>query len=273
VDSENGAAYIRRSPIRRVLHVVVPPAARRNLWLKLSRAGRLADVYMFLDPGVRSRRVTKKTELVIDGVARSSNSYAGAVLIHLHGEELRFAHHLHTPRAIERGVALGRPTIVLIREPRAVVASLLQYTPAPVSFFVDFYLGYYERVEPFLADVVLADFTEVINDFGAVIARCNDKFGTDLTVYDRTDEDEAVVRELIDMWSAQAAKPEELEMKAPRPSDQRKPAEAMLADLSPEDQKSLARAEALYTRIWATYNTHQHPPTPTAGRRHRGVRR
>jgi len=251
VNSEKTATYIPWSPARRVLHALMPSGARRSLWLKLSRAGRLADAHMFLDPRIRPRRVTKKTELVIDGVARSSNSYSSAVLVYLHGEDMRFAHHLHTPRAIQRGVALGRPTIVLIREPRAVIASLMQYDPAPVSFLVDSYLGYYERVEPLLDDVVLADFSEVIEDFGAVIARCNDKFGTDFTVYQRTDEDESAVRRLIDMYSAQAIKPEEFEMKVSRPSDKRKSAEEMLAGLGPEDQASLARAEALYARIWS----------------------
>lgn len=260
MNSEKLSDYVPRSPVRRALHAVLPAQVRQRLWLKLTRARRLTDVYTFLVPRIRSRRVTRKSQLVIDGIPRSSNSYSSAVLYHLQGKDMRFAHHLHSPRAIERGVALGRPTIVLIREPRAVIGSMMQYDPAPLSFLVDAYLSYYERVEPLLDDVVLADFTEVIKDFGAVIARCNDKFGTDFTVYERTDENEAEVRDLIDMWSAQAIKPDELEMKTSRPSDNRKSAEEVLSGLGPEDQISLARAEALYARIWSKCRTSPHEP-------------
>src|SRR5687767_14375470 len=164
------------------------------MWLRLTRGRRLTDFYLWLDPRFRPQRVTRRTDLIIDGMARSANSYSYVALLHTHGDELSIAHHLHTPRAIERGAAFGLPTIVLIREPRAVLASVMQYDEGgSPSSFLDAYLSYYRRVEPLLDRVVLADFTEVIDDFGAVIERCNAKFGSSFVRYVKTDEDEAAI--------------------------------------------------------------------------------
>lgn len=243
-------AHARRGPVRRVLHVLFPPPVRRRIWLWLSQAGILADAYMWLDPRVRLRRVSRSTDLVIDGMARSSNSYSYVALLYAHGDTLSIAHHLHTPRAIERGVKLGLPTIVLIREPRAVLASVIQFDEGGLpSYFLDAFLSYYRRVEPLLDRVVLADFTEVIADFGAVIDRCNEKFGTSFVRYNRTEEGEAAIVAKIDEIMAQVAAPEDLESKTPRPSQQRRSVDEVLAELGPADQELLAEAERLYARL------------------------
>ena len=169
-----GAAFARGGPVRRALHVVFPPPARRRIWLWVTRGGPVADLYFWLDPRTRSRRVTRKTDIVIDGMARSANSYAHVAFLLTNGESLNISHHLHTPRVIERGVRFGIPTIVLIRDPRAVLASVIQYDKdGSAEQFLDAYLSYYRTVEPLLDRVVLADFTEVIADFGGVIDRCN----------------------------------------------------------------------------------------------------
>ena len=159
----------------------MPTAARHRIWMWVSRSGKMADIYMWLDPRIRPRRVTRRSDLVMDGMARSANSYAYFALRQSNGDSLSVSHNLHTPRLIERGVKFGLPTIVLIREPRAVLASVMQFDEdGSPRHFIDAYTTYYRTVEPLLDRVVLADFTEVIADFGAVIRRCNAKFGTDL---------------------------------------------------------------------------------------------
>src|SRR5688500_16542783 len=169
----------------------MPTAARHRIRMWLSSSGRLLDIYMWLDPRIRPRRVTRRSDLVIDGVARSANSYSYFALRQSNGDSLSISHNLHTPRLIERGVKFGLPTIVLIREPRAVLASAMQFD-AGVSarHCIDAFNTYYRTVEPLLDRVVLADFTEVISDFGAVIRRCNARFGTDFVPYERTDDSE-----------------------------------------------------------------------------------
>jgi len=250
VTNATTGADFRAGPIRRVVQRVLTPEIRRRMWLQLTRGRRLTDLYLWLDPRFRPQRVTRSTDLVIDGMARSANSYSYVALLHAHGDDLSIAHHLHTPRAIERGVAFGLPTIVLVREPRAVLASVMQYDEGgSPSGFLDAYLSYYRRVEPLLDRVVLADFTEVIDDFGAVIERCNAKFGSSFVRYVKTDEDEAAIMAKIDEIMAQVSSPEERESKTPRPSERRRPVDEVLAELEPTDQESLAEAERLYARL------------------------
>ncbi|MGA9100789.1 hypothetical protein [Aeromicrobium sp.] len=245
-----GAAFARGGPVRRALHVVFPPPARRRIWLWVTRGGPVADLYFWLDPRTRSRRVTRKTDIVIDGMARSANSYAHVAFLLTNGESLNISHHLHTPRVIERGVRFGIPTIVLIRDPRAVLASVIQYDKdGSAEQFLDAYLSYYRTVEPLLDRVVLADFTEVIADFGGVIDLCNAKFGTSFARYERTDEGEAAIVAKIDEIMATVAAPEDLESKTPRPSELRRSVDEVLADLGPENQAALAEAERLYARL------------------------
>ena len=245
-----GAAFARGGPVRRTLHVLFPPPIRRKIWLWVTRAGVVADFYFWLDPRTRSRRVTRRTDLVIDGMARSANSYSHVALLLTNGESLAISHHLHTPRVIQRGVKFGLPTIVLIREPRAVLASVIQYDKdGSARHFLDAYLSYYRTVEPLLDHVVLADFTEVIADFGAVIDRCNAKFGTSFVRYNRTEEGEAAIVKKIDEIMAQVAAPEDLESKTPRPSEQRRSVDEVLAELGPADRERLGEAERLYARL------------------------
>ncbi len=241
---------LRVGPVRRVVQRVLSPDLRRRLWLRLTRGRRLTDLYLWLDPRFRPQRVTRSTDLVIDGMARSANSYSYVVLLHTHGDQLSIAHHLHTPRAIERGVMLGLPTIVLIREPRAVLASVMQYDEGGSTLhFLEAYISYYERVEPLLHRVVLADFTDVIADFGAVIERTNAMFGTNFVRYVKTDADEVAINARIDEIMAATTPAEQIEAKAPRPTAGRRSAEEMLAGLDPDAKRLLAEAEQLYARI------------------------
>ena len=240
----------RVGPVRRIVQRVLSPDRRRSLWLRLTRGRRMTDLYLWLDPRFRPQRVTRHTDLVIDGMARSANSYSYVVLLHTHGDDLSIAHHLHTPRAIERGVAFGLPTIVLIREPRAVLASVMQYDEGGSTLhFLDAYISYYQRVVPLLDRVVLADFAEVVSDFGAVIERCNATFGTSFVRYVKTDEDEAAINAKIDEIMAATTPEEQIEAKAPRPAASRRSADEMLAGLDPEAGRLLAEAEQLYARL------------------------
>jgi hypothetical protein len=245
-----GAAYARGGLIRRVMHRLIPLDRRRSLWIRLTRTERLADLYLWLDPRTHPRRVTRSTDLVIDGMARSANSYSYAALLYTNGDDLNISHHLHTPRVIERGVKFGLPTVLLIREPRAVLASVMQYDEdGSPEQFLDAYLSYYRKVEPLLDRVVLADFDETIKDFGAVMARCNEMFGTSFARYERTDEGEAWIRAKLDEILTTVLAPEDYESKAPRPSEHRRSVDEMMLDLSADHRPQLAEAEQLYARM------------------------
>jgi hypothetical protein len=245
-----GAAYARGGLVRRALHALVPIDRRRSIWLRLTRMKKVADLYLWLDPRTRSRRVTRRTDLAIDGMARSANSYSYAALLYTHGDKLNISHHLHSPRVIERGVKFGLPTIVLIREPRAVLASVMQYDEdGSPEQFLEAYVSYYRAVEPLLDRVVLADFDETIKDFGAVMAQCNEKFGTDFVTYERSDEGEAWIRAKLDEILTTVLAPEDFESKAPRPSEHRRTVDEMMGDLAAGHRPQLAEAEQLYGRL------------------------
>src|SRR5687768_13709776 len=75
VTNQTTGADYRAGPARRVVQRVLTPEMRRRMWLRLTRGRRLTDLYLWLDPRFRPQRVTRKTDLVIDGMARSANSY------------------------------------------------------------------------------------------------------------------------------------------------------------------------------------------------------
>lgn len=235
---------------KRLLRRMVPEQARVRIWTGLASTPGVAEIYAILDPAARALRVTRRTDLVIDGCPRSGNTYAVAAFQHVNDPaHVALSHHFHSVRQIQRAVRIGVPAIVLIRNPRDVLGSLVQFSSAhQPSGVLTGYANYYGRVLPLVDRVVVADFEEVIADFGAVIERCNARFGTSFRPYARTPDGERAVTREIERIAA-VHSPESFEAKVSRPSAERKDADLIVARLTPSDQALLTRARALYDEI------------------------
>src|SRR5215216_282833 len=232
-------------------------------WLQI-HAGRHPAVYFNLyrllvainlrTHGDLVRAVTPDTQLVIEGFPRSGNSFARRAFVLAQKEspgKIRIAHHMHVPAQVVRAARWQIPTLVVIRRPRDAVLSFALWDPISVDQALRYYVSFYETVEKYRDAYVLGLFEDVTEDFGQVIKRINDKFGTTFSLFRH---DEANVSKLFAGMEAQARKKygETLwERKVQRPAAVReKIKDDIEYDLeSPKRKRLIARAEAVYNRL------------------------
>jgi hypothetical protein len=233
-------------------------ALRLEKWLQIHAGGHPA-VYYGLYRLLRTRKdlaraVTPDTQLVIEGFPRSGNSFARRAFIMAQNDpqiKNHIAHHLHVPAQVVRAARWRIPTLVLIRRPRDAVLSLAIRDPISVDQALRYYLSFYETVEKYRDAYVLGLFEEVTEDFGQVIKRINERFGTAFSLF-RHDEDN-VSKVFADMETHARKKYGETlwERKVQRPSAVRERMKDEIEyDLeNPKRKKLIAGAEAVYNRL------------------------
>jgi hypothetical protein len=141
------------------------------------------------------------TDLVIDGFARAGNTFAVTAFLQAQPAPwgLRVAHHVHTPAQLIRAVRMGIPAIALIRAPEDAVLSLVIRLPhLSLRQALRSYVRFYRPLYPYRDRLVLADFSDLVQDFGAVIRRVNQRFGTDFAEYEHTEASVRRSMEAID---------------------------------------------------------------------------
>jgi hypothetical protein len=209
------------------------------------------------------RAVTPDKQVVIEGFPRSGNSFARRAFIMAQDETFdvtSIAHHLHVPAQVVRAAQLRIPTLVLIRKPKDAVLSLVIRDPISVDQALRYYISFYETSEKYRDAYVLGLFEEVTEDFGEVIKRMNDKFGTTFALFHHDEEN---VSKLFAGMETHARKKygESLwERKVQRPAAARERIKDEIEyDLeSPKRKKLIARAEAVYDRLTESMSE----PTP-----------
>jgi hypothetical protein len=144
-----------------------------------------------------SRRLTDRTELVIEGFPRSGNTFAFFGVTHAAmqaGREINISSHTHTPSQVRAAVAQRFPTLVVIRRPIDAVISLLIAAPhvRPASLIHE-YIHHHQLLLPLQDRFVIGTFDQVTTDLGAVTARVNERFGTSFARYEPTDENNDAV--------------------------------------------------------------------------------
>lgn len=139
------------------------------------------------------------TDLVLEGYPRSSNTFAVTALKYAQPGEVRTADHVHAPAQVIRGVRLGKPVLVLVRQPEDVVRSTaVKFPGLEVRDVLRGYARFYERCWPWRDRFMVATFEQVTADFGAVIRRLNRRYDLNLRPFDHTDENVAAVYRRID---------------------------------------------------------------------------
>jgi hypothetical protein len=134
------------------------------------------------------RPVRPNTELVIEGFPRSANTFAVWAFRQAQPRDVRVAHHLHSPAQVIRAARWRIPTLVLIRDPSEAAVSLVMKDPQTLEQALRQYVSFYRTVVRHRDACVLAAFEEVIDDYGAVIGRVNDKFGTRFSEFRHSEE-------------------------------------------------------------------------------------
>lgn len=146
-----------------------------------------------------NRIVDKSTELVIEGFQRSGNTFAVIAFQQAQSRPVKMAHHLHSLAQVRRATALGRPTLVLVRDPiDTCVSHILRYSAATPRQVLRSWIRFYEGISGLRDGIVVADFREVVDDFGDVTKRVNARFGTRFREFEHTPEHVAQCFKLID---------------------------------------------------------------------------
>ena len=197
---------------------------KRMRWALRSVVGQYPWLYFPLLHLIRSPRrhlhVRRDTEIVIEGYPRSANTFAVAAFLVAQERPVKIARHLHAPAQVIQAVRWGIPTIVLIRNPEDAVLSLLVREPwiSARQALVD-YVRFYRKIQPYYSHFVLATFEEVTRDFGAIIEKVNEKFGTNFSNFVHIDENvEKVMRIVEEMDKEDQQKANVTETTVARPS-------------------------------------------------------
>jgi len=227
-------------------------------WLQIHAGGHPAvyfSLYRMLRPRQDlSRAVTPDKLVVIEGYPRSGNSFARRAFVMAQDETFdvtRIAHHLHVPAQVIRAAKWRIPTLVLVRRPKDAVLSLAIRDPISVDQALRYYISFYETAEQYRESYVLGLFEDVTEDFGQVIKRLNDKFGTTFSLFRHNEES---VNELFAGMETQARKKYgetlwERKVQRPAATRERIKDEIEYESENPRRKKLIERAEAVYDRL------------------------
>jgi len=116
-----------------------------------------------------------KTDIVIEGYPRSSNSFTVWMLKILQGEgpSLTVAHHTHSTDNLRLGTYFGKPIVALLRPPEDAILSYMIYGDRTVEFATERYETFYSGVLDLPEPPMAVRFETVVTDFNQVVARIN----------------------------------------------------------------------------------------------------
>ncbi|MEZ5142812.1 MAG: hypothetical protein R2726_09880 [Acidimicrobiales bacterium] len=210
-----------------------------------------------------SRRLTDTTDLVIEGFPRSGNTFAYFAMRLASGDRLRIASHVHTPSQVKAAVALHLPTMLVVREPRDTVVSLLIAAPH-VAFraAIAEWIHHHRELLAYRNGFVVAGFDQVTHDLGRVVERVNERFGTDLPRFEPTPANTDAVFAAIEEHHQRVHGG--TENVVPRPSPARQAERRWLLEqlAAPRFDELWAEAEVVHRDLTAGLSD----PTPARGR-------
>jgi hypothetical protein len=210
--------------------------------VKLSDHTVFLPIILRLTPRGTGRTITEHTELVIEGFPRSSNTFAAAAMLEAAHDGMIVASHVHTPSQVILAARRKVPTLVVAREPRNTVRSLIMATPhVSVGTAIAEWNHHHELVWRSRDSFVIGTFEQVTTDFGSVVRRLNRRFGLDLPLFEHTPQALAAVEARMksdhDRYHPGDA------LSAPWPIEERKAASVQL-----DEEFALAR----HAPAWAT---------------------
>lgn len=160
--------------------------------LRLKNKGRKFERFIVCD----------ETDLVIEGFPRCANSFATQsirLLTRAQERDFRFATHAHSPAHVIAGLRMKKPTLVVIREPKAAITSLQALwcqsgvSIQTVNGLLKRYIQFYEMLMPYRAQMVISEFSRTTTDYPSVLLELNTRFGLELPEVKTQEELEALV--------------------------------------------------------------------------------
>ena len=196
--------------------------------------------------------VDDSTDVVIESYQSCGNTFARKAMEHAN-PRARIASHSHSWANVARGMALGKPVVVLLRHPLDAVAShTVRMRLDDVDWELSRYHRFFSRVARVTDAVVLAPFDVTVERFGDVVAEVNTRFSTRFRLFDHADP-AAKAAVFEEMEREARSSPSELDRlwRIARPNaDRAEATRAMRARLgSARHRPALARCEAVYDTL------------------------
>jgi hypothetical protein len=176
--------------------------------------------------------VSADTDLLIAGLPRTGNSFAVNAFRLAQQWPVRVAHHEYPPAQIMGAARYGVPALLIVRDPDEVAVSrVASHPPLTLKQALADYVQCYEAVRRWREHYVLATFPEIVGDFGSVIRRINDKFGTQFAEFQHTAENVQQAFDLIDdRYLSMGSDNRAFSRQVARPSREREEAKAALQE-------------------------------------------
>lgn len=205
------------------------------------------------------------TDLVIEGYPASANSWL-RVVFQLYRPDIRIASHMHSAAHVEQAVALGVPTVVLLRPPVDCVTSLMARYPdrrLHAGRELRSYYRFYSGVLRLSDHLILIRFDDAVDDVESVVRRVGPRLATTLDPPSDLGPDlQQRAFTALDHWSEVVAGAR-YETITPRPSRARaEAAAAARARVEAEDPALLAGCQELYERLASLAASPEPDPTP-----------
>ena len=144
--------------------------------------GRSPFLYQLLHRARRAPRsrnlVGPATDLCIESPSGSGNSVF-VRSFQIANPEVRVAHHHHVAAQIRRSVALGVPTLVILRNPIDCSVSRSRQAPWMVGPVLSQWIHFFRVVEVLEAGLLRLPFELVTSDPGAAVRLVNERFSRD----------------------------------------------------------------------------------------------
>lgn len=199
---------------------------------------------------VKRFRVTKETELVIEGFPRSANTYALHTFLHIQSPRRpKVAHHIHTVAHVKAALKLNKPVLLLVRDPKGSVASLkMRRRNVPVDILLMRYVIFHRGLERYLENVIVARFDRFIESPDMYISKINEKFMTEFSSYKLDNEDREAIGESILKVNQKLGsnRPETQSIPSKEKALERERISRILRDQCPD---LLEKANKLYSKI------------------------
>lgn len=194
------------------------------------------------------------TEIIIEGYPRSANTFAVAAFEYSQRRKACIARHTHAPAQIFQGVKHSIPVILLIRNPKdAVVSLVIRDQTMTLRKALISYLWYHQAILAYVDKCVVAEFSKVVTNYSQILEQVNKKYGKNYTLFEHDNIAEKSIFELVENMERADSGGTLRESHVARPSASRREIKRVLSsELSTSSNMSLLeQCDSLYRKILA----------------------
>ena len=179
---------------------LMPPmvAARRRAKLLVGEHQFLLPLFLRVTFEGTGRNVTEETDLVVEGFPRSGTTFTSTAIRLAQPEGFVVTDHVHNIAILDRAIAAGVPTLVVVREPRSCLTSYLVWEPrAPVSCVLWEWDRYHRKLLDRRDSVVVRSFEQVRSSLAEVTDALSARYSVQLRTPPSTAEFSAMIDDAV----------------------------------------------------------------------------